>query len=85
VPRTETEKALQDSLRSMEMQCKERVDLLQTLKKSRDDAADESKGASSDAPSKLRKESPAGTPKPTADRHQWLGGDVGFAAGGDEA
>lgn len=62
----------------MEMQCKERVDLLQTLKKSRDDAADESKGAaaSSDGPSKLRKESPAGTPKPTTDRPQWLGGDT---------
>ncbi|EME77965.1 uncharacterized protein MYCFIDRAFT_157943 [Pseudocercospora fijiensis CIRAD86] len=34
VPRTETEKALQDSLRAMELQCKERVDLLDALKKS---------------------------------------------------
>lgn len=76
VPRTETEKALQDSLRSMELQCKERVDLLQTLKKSRDDAAEESKAsAASDGPSKLRKESPAGTPKPN-DRPTWLGGDT---------
>jgi SpoVK/Ycf46/Vps4 family AAA+-type ATPase len=36
--KTETEKALQDSLRQLELQCKERVDLLEALKKSRDDA-----------------------------------------------
>ncbi|KAB8293448.1 hypothetical protein EYC80_007758 [Monilinia laxa] len=36
-PRSETEKALKDSLRSMEMQCKERVDLLEALKASRED------------------------------------------------
>ncbi|KAI9820868.1 MAG: hypothetical protein M1832_003501 [Thelocarpon impressellum] len=34
-PRTETERALQESLRDMEMQCKERVDLLDALKESR--------------------------------------------------
>ncbi|KAF2501793.1 AAA-domain-containing protein [Lophium mytilinum] len=37
-PRTETEKALQDSLHSLELQCKERVDLLEALKRSRDEA-----------------------------------------------
>ncbi len=37
-PKSETEKALQDSLRDMEMQCKERVDLLEALRKSRKDA-----------------------------------------------
>ena len=36
-PKSETEKALQDSLRDMEMQCKERVDLLEALRKSRKD------------------------------------------------
>ncbi|KAI9641331.1 hypothetical protein NHQ30_010133 [Ciborinia camelliae] len=36
-PKSETEKALKDSLRSMEMQCKERVDLLEALKASRED------------------------------------------------
>lgn len=77
VARTETEKALQDSLRSMELQCKERVDLLQTLKKSRDDAEEEFKAAApaQDGPSKLRKESPAGTPKPPGEK-TWLGGDT---------
>ena len=37
-PKSETEKALQDSLRDMELQCKERVDLLDALRKSRLDA-----------------------------------------------
>lgn len=61
----------------MELQCKERVDLLQTLKKSRDDAADETKAAAApDGLSRLRKESPATTPKPAADRPTWLGGDT---------
>jgi hypothetical protein len=54
----------------MELQCKERVDLLQALKKSRDDAAEETKAAApADGLSKLRKDSPATTPKPTMDRH----------------
>ncbi|WPG98036.1 Hypothetical protein R9X50_00082000 [Acrodontium crateriforme] len=39
-PRSETEKALHDSLRSMELQCKERVDLLEALRKSRLEAED---------------------------------------------
>ncbi|KAI9735863.1 MAG: hypothetical protein M1834_001328 [Cirrosporium novae-zelandiae] len=34
-PKNETEKALQDALRDMERQCKERVDLLEALKQSR--------------------------------------------------
>lgn len=37
-PKSETEKALYDSLRQLEMQCKERVDLLETLKISRQEA-----------------------------------------------
>ncbi|QDS71269.1 hypothetical protein FKW77_000935 [Venturia effusa] len=38
-PKSETEKALFDSLKSMELQCKERVDLLEALKSSRDEAS----------------------------------------------
>lgn len=37
-PKSETEKALQDSLRDMELQCKERIDLLVALEQSRSDA-----------------------------------------------
>lgn len=39
-PKSETEKALQDSLRDMEMQCKERVDILEALRRSRAEAKD---------------------------------------------
>ena len=37
-PKSETERALQESLRNMELQCKERVDLLEALRKSRKEA-----------------------------------------------
>lgn len=37
-PRTETERALHESLRNIELQCKERVELLETLKKSREES-----------------------------------------------
>ncbi|KAH8819685.1 AAA family ATPase-like protein [Xylogone sp. PMI_703] len=48
VPKTETERALKDSLRDMEMQCKERVDLLEALKLSRQEqtATDAGEGSS---------------------------------------
>ncbi|KIW89400.1 uncharacterized protein Z519_10254 [Cladophialophora bantiana CBS 173.52] len=36
-PRSETERALYDSLRELEIQCKDRVDLLETLKRSREE------------------------------------------------
>ncbi|KAL8695352.1 MAG: hypothetical protein Q9218_000111 [Villophora microphyllina] len=39
-PKNETEKALQDSLRDMEMQCKERVDILEALRRSRIEVKD---------------------------------------------
>ncbi|KAF7546904.1 hypothetical protein G7046_g9169 [Stylonectria norvegica] len=35
VPRTDTEKALQDALKELELQCKERIDLLEALRMSR--------------------------------------------------
>ena len=38
-PKNETERALQESLKQLEMQCKERVDLLEALKESRKEAA----------------------------------------------
>lgn len=37
-PKSETERALQDSLHQLELQCKERVDLLEALKRSREEA-----------------------------------------------
>ncbi|GAM83288.1 hypothetical protein ANO11243_012740 [Dothideomycetidae sp. 11243] len=47
--RTETEKALQDSLRQMELRCKERVDLLEALRASRPVVANTSTDELSDA------------------------------------
>ncbi|KIX00741.1 uncharacterized protein Z518_09806 [Rhinocladiella mackenziei CBS 650.93] len=41
-PKSETERALFDSLRELEIQCKERVDLLETLKRSRQEAGRDS-------------------------------------------
>ncbi|KAL8674901.1 MAG: hypothetical protein Q9168_000704 [Polycauliona sp. 1 TL-2023] len=52
-PKSETEKALQDSLRDMEMQCKERVDILDALRRSRAEV----KHSSESAPSSLTKRS----------------------------
>ncbi|KAI4234556.1 MAG: hypothetical protein LQ349_003723 [Xanthoria aureola] len=46
-PKSETEKALQDSLRDMEMQCKERVDILDALRRSRAEVQDSSENATS--------------------------------------
>ena len=40
VPRSETEKALLDSLRKLEAQCRERVELLETLERSRRESGD---------------------------------------------
>ncbi|KAF9888346.1 hypothetical protein FE257_008779 [Aspergillus nanangensis] len=38
-PRNETEKALQESIRQLELQCRERVDLLEALRESRKDSS----------------------------------------------
>jgi ATP-dependent 26S proteasome regulatory subunit len=62
VPKSETEKALKDSLRDMEMQCKERVDLLEALKASREekassDAMDETNGKLNKTASKTPRQS----------------------------
>lgn len=46
-PKSETERALQESLRNMELQCKERVDLLEALRKSRKEAKDNGDRSSS--------------------------------------
>ncbi|KKZ66207.1 adenosinetriphosphatase [[Emmonsia] crescens] len=46
VPKTETEKALYDSLRELELQCKERIDLLIALNESRKEAGYQKAGPS---------------------------------------
>ncbi|TKA75448.1 hypothetical protein B0A55_04870 [Friedmanniomyces simplex] len=88
VPRTETERALHDSLRAMELQCKERVDLLEALRKSRIEAEEDAKArASGDGPSKSRESLASVTrpapPTPTngssnsnSSSATWLGGNT---------
>ncbi|KAF2214203.1 hypothetical protein CERZMDRAFT_57583 [Cercospora zeae-maydis SCOH1-5] len=83
VPRSETEKALADSLKAMELQCKERVDLLEALKKRKLEAAKAEKEATSSASgSPFRsKESLLATPHATATNSNgqgstWLGNNT---------
>ncbi|KAK5721585.1 hypothetical protein LTR15_006174 [Elasticomyces elasticus] len=81
VPRTETERALHDSLRAMELQCKERLDLLDALRKSRIEAEEDAKAqANGEGPSRSR-ESLAGTERPvlatpTFSTSTWPGGNT---------
>ncbi|KAK3708178.1 hypothetical protein LTR37_011682 [Vermiconidia calcicola] len=75
-PRTETEKALYDSLRSMELQCKERVDLLDALRKSRREAEEEAKSGTSDGPTKSRESLNTINKTPSNEGGTtWLGGN----------
>lgn len=53
-PKSETERALQESLRNMELQCKERVDLLEALRKSRKEAKEKDAGDRSSGNSATR-------------------------------
>ena len=53
-PKSETERALQESLRNMELQCKERVDLLDALRKSRKEAQEKETGEKSSGNSTSR-------------------------------
>jgi hypothetical protein len=69
-PKNETERALQDSLKQLEMQCKERVDLLEALKESRKEAAKAAKEDGSRR--KLEKGKPVEGP-PIGRSASWLG------------
>ncbi|KAF2814880.1 AAA-domain-containing protein [Mytilinidion resinicola] len=78
-PRSETEKALQDSLHSLELQCKERVDLLEALKRSREEAkrAEDDPSASSSlpsAPANPFSDTLRAPGAPESERSGWLGG-----------
>ena len=68
---------MHDSLRSMELQCKERVDLLEALRTSRLEAEEDTKKASGDAKSKSR-ESLASITKTATNGNgtTWLGGNT---------
>ncbi|KAL2072441.1 hypothetical protein VTL71DRAFT_11784 [Oculimacula yallundae] len=76
-PRSETEKALKDSLRDMEMQCKERVDLLEALKQSREEKAAAEAGTE-ESTGKITKTS-SRTPRHSSETER---GEKGFIGNG---
>ncbi|KAF1830563.1 AAA-domain-containing protein [Decorospora gaudefroyi] len=75
-PASETERALVESLRQLELQCKERVDLLETLKKSRQESKESLASQSSDTTAPTPP--PHGIPQSPNDTgggaSTWLGG-----------
>ncbi|KAH7369738.1 AAA family ATPase-like protein [Rhexocercosporidium sp. MPI-PUGE-AT-0058] len=75
IPRSETEKALKDSLRDMEMQCKERVDLLEALKQSRQEKATGEAGTE-ESNGKITKTS-SRTPRHSSETEQGEKGYIG--------
>ncbi len=76
-PKSETERALQESLRNMELQCKERVDLLEALRKSRNEAKEKDAGdRSSDGPTMRGRPSIPRKPENTINQYSaagWIG------------
>lgn len=76
-PKTETEKALDESLRELELQCRERVDLLEALKQSREEAPSGSADSTMDDRSgPLIDLGPSTTASSSSgpDTSKWLGG-----------
>ncbi|KAJ4345070.1 hypothetical protein N0V95_005951 [Ascochyta clinopodiicola] len=72
-PSSETERALLESLRQLELQCKERVDLLEALKKSREESKESLSSTDAQAPTPP----PHGAPFAQTDTNtssEWLGG-----------
>lgn len=65
IPKTETEKALQESLRQLELQCKERVDLLEALQESRKEAAANDEGTDDKESSSMK---PSGVRAPKLEK-----------------
>ncbi|KAJ4330588.1 hypothetical protein N0V87_009849, partial [Didymella glomerata] len=72
-PSSETERALVESLRQLELQCKERVDLLEALKKSREESKESLSSTDAQAPTPPPHGVPM-TPSGTDGSSDWLGG-----------
>ncbi|KAG9232347.1 AAA family ATPase-like protein [Amylocarpus encephaloides] len=70
IPKSETEKALKDSLRDMEMQCKERVDLLEALKASRQEKLASESSTEEHSAGKITKSSKQPTPRVSEERQR---------------
>ncbi|KAI8939555.1 hypothetical protein NX059_003322 [Plenodomus lindquistii] len=74
-PASETERALLDSLRQLELQCKERVDLLEALKKSRAESTESVASQSTDTNAPTPPPHGGSTPSQNTEAvNSWLGG-----------
>ncbi|KAJ5156237.1 hypothetical protein N7492_009040 [Penicillium capsulatum] len=71
-PKSETEKALQDSIRALEAQCRERVDLLEALRESRKESA-EANSVKEGPATLIKGKFAAATPTPSANPPGWIG------------
>ncbi|KAH3009512.1 hypothetical protein KXW18_001098 [Aspergillus fumigatus] len=71
-PKNETEKALQDSIRQLELQCRERVDLLEALRESRKEAQEKDSATTSGISNRFFKGKSASKP-PTSNTPGWIG------------
>ncbi|EAW06884.1 putative AAA family ATPase [Aspergillus clavatus NRRL 1] len=71
-PKNETEKALQDSIRQLELQCRERVDLLEALRESRKESQEKESSTISSARDRLFKGKSAAK-SPTSNPPGWIG------------
>ncbi|KAH6637792.1 P-loop containing nucleoside triphosphate hydrolase protein [Boeremia exigua] len=72
-PSSETERALVESLRQLELQCKERVDLLEALKKSREESKESLSSTDAQAPTPPLHGVPLGSTNASGSS-EWLGG-----------
>ncbi|CAG8128860.1 unnamed protein product [Penicillium olsonii] len=72
-PKSETEKALQDSIRALEIQCRERVDLLGALRASRKESA-EANGTGKESATLVKGKSvTSAPPPPSSSLPGWIG------------
>ncbi|KAJ5972090.1 uncharacterized protein N7479_002008 [Penicillium vulpinum] len=71
-PKSETERALQDSIRALEIQCRERVDLLSALQASRKDSA-EANGSKASATLVKGRSTPRMPPPSSSNTPGWIG------------
>lgn len=72
-PKSETEKALQDSIRALEVQCRERVDLLGALRASRKESA-EANGGGKESATLVKGKSVTSAPPPSSSNLPgWIG------------
>ncbi|OQD91109.1 hypothetical protein PENANT_c001G09362 [Penicillium antarcticum] len=72
-PKSETEKALQDSIRALEIQCRERVDLLGALRASRKESSDAKANGSKEPATLVKGKFVPSMPPPTSNPPGWIG------------